>query len=150
MPPSLIPDKILREMSLTELSAIDIAKAASLASCQLATLSETDRNEALTALHNALLIEKGAILEANAKDIRAAEQSVEGGSLSHSVLKRLDLSRPGKYDDMLRGITSVRNLSDPSMAIALHSPCHPAFLIQSKSEMSSRELCLTMVLLLKK
>jgi glutamate-5-semialdehyde dehydrogenase len=101
-------------MSLTESSAIDIAKAASSASRHLATRSEAERNEALTALHDALLANKTAILEANARDLQAAEQSVAGGSLSHSVLKRLDLSRPGKYDDMLQGILSVRSLKDPS------------------------------------
>ncbi|KAL4781909.1 Aldehyde/histidinol dehydrogenase [Aspergillus varians] len=100
-------------MSLTESSAIDIAKAASSASRHLATLSEVSRNEALTALHDALLTNKDAILEANARDLRAAKQSVNAGDLSHSVLKRLDLSRPGKYDDMLQGILSVRNLKDP-------------------------------------
>ncbi|KAL4997787.1 Aldehyde/histidinol dehydrogenase [Aspergillus recurvatus] len=100
-------------MSLTESSAIDIAKAASSASRHLAILSEADRNEALTALHAALLRNKDVILEANARDIRAAKQAVDGGSLSHSVLKRLDLSRPGKYDDMLQGILSVKSLRDP-------------------------------------
>ncbi|KAL6239163.1 hypothetical protein BDW75DRAFT_227312 [Aspergillus navahoensis] len=100
-------------MSLTESSAIDIAKAASSASRHLAILSEADRNGALTALHAALLRNKDAILEANARDIRAAKEEVDGGSLNHSVLKRLDLSRPGKFDDMLQGILSVRSLKDP-------------------------------------
>ncbi|KAL4806954.1 Aldehyde/histidinol dehydrogenase [Aspergillus unguis] len=100
-------------MSLTESSAIDIAKAASSASRQLAILPQVDRNEALTALHDALLINKDAILEANTKDLEAAKKAVDGGSLSHSVLKRLDLSRSGKYDDMLQGILSVRDLKDP-------------------------------------
>ncbi|KAL4923213.1 glutamate-5-semialdehyde dehydrogenase [Aspergillus undulatus] len=100
-------------MSLTELSAFDIAKAASSASRHLATLSEENRNDALTALHNALLTNKAAILEANARDLQAATRSVENGILSQSALKRLDLSRPGKYDDMLQGILSVKNLRDP-------------------------------------
>ncbi|KAL3442120.1 Aldehyde/histidinol dehydrogenase [Aspergillus insuetus] len=108
-------------MSLTESSAIDIAKAASSASRHLATRSEAERNEALTALHDALLANKTAILEANARDLQAAEQSVAVGSLSHSVLKRLDLSRPGKYDDMLQGILSVRSLKDPIGNVTLRT-----------------------------
>ncbi|KAL4733282.1 Aldehyde/histidinol dehydrogenase [Aspergillus similis] len=108
-------------MSLTESTAIDVAKAASSASRHLAILSEVDRNEALTALHAALLRNKDAILEANARDIRAAKQAVEGGSLNHSVLKRLDLSRPGKYDDMLQGILSVRSLRDPIGNVTLRT-----------------------------
>ncbi|KAL3456313.1 Aldehyde/histidinol dehydrogenase [Aspergillus heterothallicus] len=107
-------------MSLTESSAIDIAKAASSASRHLATRTEAERNDALTALHDALLDNKAAILEANARDLRAAEQSVAGGGLSRSVLKRLDLSRPGKYDDMLQGILSVRSLKDPSRLPSSH------------------------------
>ncbi|KAL4749348.1 hypothetical protein BDW72DRAFT_134624 [Aspergillus terricola var. indicus] len=108
-------------MSLTESTAIDIAKAASSASRHLAILSEADRNEALTALHAALLRNKNAILEANARDIRAAKQAVDGGSLNYSVLKRLDLSRPGKYDDMLQGILSVRSLRDPIGNVTLRT-----------------------------
>ncbi|KKK13857.1 hypothetical protein P175DRAFT_0443468 [Aspergillus ochraceoroseus IBT 24754] len=108
-------------MSLTESSAIDIAKAASSASRHLATLSEADRNEALVALHDALLANKNAILEANAKDLLAAKRDVEGGTLTQSVLKRLDLSRPGKYDDMLQGILSVKNLKDPIGNVTLRT-----------------------------
>ncbi|RDW90906.1 glutamate-5-semialdehyde dehydrogenase [Aspergillus mulundensis] len=108
-------------MSLTESSAIDIAKAASWASRHLATLSEADRNDALTALHDALLLKKDAILEANARDIQLAEQAVAHGSLNHSVLKRLDLSRPGKYDDMLQGILGVKSLRDPIGNVTLRT-----------------------------
>ncbi|KAI9373127.1 Aldehyde/histidinol dehydrogenase [Aspergillus egyptiacus] len=106
-------------MSLTESSATDIAKAASSASRQLAILSEADRNEALSALHDALLKNKNLILEANARDLQAA--TAEGGSISPSVLKRLDLSRPGKYDDMLQGIFSVRDLKDPIGKVTLRT-----------------------------
>ncbi|GMG16698.1 unnamed protein product [Aspergillus oryzae var. brunneus] len=101
-------------MSLTESSAIDIARTASLASRRLATLSEADRNGALTALHDALLRNKNSILEANAKDVDMASRAAASGNLSQSILKRLDLSRPGKYDDMLKGILDVRDLQDPS------------------------------------
>lgn len=102
-------------MSLTESSAAEIAKSASLASKRLATLSTDARNGALTVLHDALLKEKDTILQANARDVEAAKQAAANGELSQSVLKRLDLSRPGKYEDMLTGILSVRDLEDPSM-----------------------------------
>ncbi|EAW06255.1 glutamate-5-semialdehyde dehydrogenase [Aspergillus clavatus NRRL 1] len=106
-------------MSLTESSALDIAKTASLASRQLATLSAIDRNQALTALHDALSKNKEIILEANARDVQLASRAAEDGSLSHSALKRLDLSRSGKYDDMLKGILSVRDLEDPIGRVTL-------------------------------
>lgn len=102
-------------MSLTDSNAADVARSASLASRQLATLSNEARNEALTLLHSALDKNRATILAANKKDVELATQAAEDGSLSHSVLKRLDLSRPGKYDDMLEGILSVRDLEDPGM-----------------------------------
>jgi glutamate-5-semialdehyde dehydrogenase len=119
-------------MSLTDSSAVEIAKTASVASRRLATLADADRNEALTALHHALSINKTSILEANAKDVEAATKAAENGSLSHSVLKRLDLSRPGKYDDMLQGILSVRDLKDPSMYEAILCVDHLANSIPSR------------------
>ncbi|KAL1976432.1 hypothetical protein VTN31DRAFT_2714 [Thermomyces dupontii] len=108
-------------MSLTESSAAEIAKSASLASKRLATLSTDARNEALTALHDALLKEKETILQANARDVAAAKQAAANGELSQSVLKRLDLSRPGKYEDMLTGILSVRDLEDPIGKVTLRT-----------------------------
>jgi glutamate-5-semialdehyde dehydrogenase len=108
-------------MSLTDSSAVDIARTASLASRQLATLSTIDRNDALTVLHDALSRNREIILDANARDVAIASQAANNGSLSHSVLKRLDLSRPGKYDDMLKGILSVRDLEDPVGRVTLRT-----------------------------
>ena len=110
------PRSITRQsdkMSLTDDSAADVAFGASTASRLLATLSISARNEALTALHDALLRNKKSILDANARDVKLASCAAESGNFNHSVLKRLDLSRPGKYDEMLQGILSVRNLDDP-------------------------------------
>ena len=100
-------------MSLTESSSVDIARAASLASRCLGTLSNDARNEALTALFEALTKNKETILDANRRDISTATNAAGTGSITPSVLKRLDLSRPGKYDEMLRGILNVRDLDDP-------------------------------------
>jgi len=107
--------KYILKMSFTDSTATDIARNASVASRQLAILSNDARNEALTALHQALDKNRASILAANAKDVELATRAAEDGTLSHSVLKRLDLSRPGKYDDMLEGILSVRDLEDPGM-----------------------------------
>lgn len=106
-------------MSLTQSSAGSIASAASVAARRLAVLSNAERNEALTALYEGLLANKDAILAANAKDVALASRAAEDGDLNSSVLKRLDLSRPGKYDDMLQGILSVRGLNDPSKNVQL-------------------------------
>ncbi|KAL8901997.1 MAG: hypothetical protein Q9207_004922 [Kuettlingeria erythrocarpa] len=100
-------------MSLTDSSPEQIAKAASVASTSLAILPSSVRNDALGAIHRSLLQAKERILAANAKDVELASKAAADGQLSQSVLKRLDLSRPGKWDDMLQGILDVRDLEDP-------------------------------------
>ncbi|MCJ1239299.1 hypothetical protein MMC14_007293 [Varicellaria rhodocarpa] len=101
-------------MSLTNSSPLEVAKAASNAAQSLAVLPAHDRNEALTELHTVLSNEKVAILEANSRDVALATQAATDGELSQSVLKRLDLSKKGKWEDMLQGILDVRDLEDPS------------------------------------
>ncbi|KAI4112891.1 MAG: hypothetical protein LQ345_006028 [Seirophora villosa] len=100
-------------MSLTESSPEQIAKAASVASTSLAILPSNNRNDALTAIHRSLSQAKESILAANAHDVAYASQAAADGELSQSILKRLDLSRPGKWDEMLQGILDVRELEDP-------------------------------------
>lgn len=52
---------------------------------------------------------KDEILAANKVDMEAAEKN----SLSSSLIKRLDLSKNGKYEAMLQGILDVAALGDP-------------------------------------
>jgi len=101
-------------MSLTNASPVDAAKAARLASRKLAILSAPARNDALTAIHDALRDARDEILAANARDLETAVKAAETGELSQSLVKRLDLSKKGKYEDMLQGILDVRQLDDPS------------------------------------
>lgn len=105
-------------MSLTNSSPLEVAKAASISSRSLAVLPTHARNDALTAIHSALREAKGAILAANAKDLELATKAAENGELSQSVLKRLDLRRRGKWEDMLQGILDVRDIEDPSMVLS--------------------------------
>ena len=100
-------------MSLTDSSPAQIAKAASISSRKLAVLPAKDRNDALTAIHKALSNSKETILAANAEDVKIATQAAADGQLSQSVLKRLDLGRKGKWEDMLQGIVDVGDLEDP-------------------------------------
>ncbi|KAI9808707.1 MAG: hypothetical protein M1825_003859 [Sarcosagium campestre] len=100
-------------MSLTDSAPLDIAKAASSAARKLALLPAQARNDTLTAIHDALSASKSDILAANARDLAAASTAAEQGKLSQSVLNRLDLGRPGKWEDMLKGILDVRGLKDP-------------------------------------
>ena len=102
-------------MSLSNALPADAAKAAKYASRQLSILSEGSRNEALTTIHDALGKAKEKILAANARDLLAAQRAAEEGTLSDSLVSRLDLGKKGKWEDMLRGILDVRDLEDPGM-----------------------------------
>ncbi|KAF3176409.1 hypothetical protein EYR41_011127 [Orbilia oligospora] len=97
----------------TSLPAAEIAKTARQASFTIKSLPGSDRDLALDAIYDALLAFKDDILAANAKDMEAAATLVAEGKLSQSLVKRLDLSRSGKYEDMLQGIKDVRGLEDP-------------------------------------
>lgn len=100
-------------MSLTESNPLDAAKSASIASRTLATLPVEIRNEALLAIHDALREGRNEILDANRRDLQTAGKAAEDGELSQSVVKRLDLGKAGKFEDMLKGILDVRGLPDP-------------------------------------
>lgn len=100
-------------MSLTNAIPLEVAQAARLGSRKLAVLSTAERNAALTAIHQALAEGKDEVLAANAKDLESANKAAAGGTLSASLVKRLDLGKPGKYEDMLQGILDVRELEDP-------------------------------------
>ena len=105
-------------MSVTASTPVKVAEAASIAARSIAILPCSARNDALTAIHAALRDNKEAILAANARDVAAAQQAASDGRLSQSVLKRLDLGRKGKWEDMLQGILDVRRLDDPSMCLS--------------------------------
>ena len=111
-------------MSLTDSSPLQVAKAASTSSRNLAILPTEARNDALTAMHSALREAKDTILTANAKDLKLAMKAAEDGELSQSVLKRLDLGRKGKWEDMLQGILDVRDLEDPGEGFPRSSAKH--------------------------
>lgn len=114
-------------MSLTNADPLEAARSARLASRTLAVLPAQARNDALTAIHDALAAARDDILAANARDLAAANQAAQSGELKESLIKRLDLGRKGKYEDMLQGILDVRLLDDPRMCIlylALRSFLH--------------------------
>ena len=109
-------------MSLTNATPLEVARAARVGSRRLAVLSTDDRNAALTAIHSALADGKEEVLAANKRDLEDANKAAAGGTLSQSLVKRLDLGKTGKYEDMLQGILDVRDLPDPSTSAYLHVP----------------------------
>ena len=120
-------------MSLSNSTPLEIAKAASLASRTLAVLPTTARNEALTAIHAALIEAKDDILAANRRDVELAKKAAAENILSQSVLGRLDLARKGKWEDMLQGILDVRNLEDPVGKITLRTRLDEGLILERMS-----------------
>lgn len=108
-------------MSLTNSSPLDAAQSAKSASHVLATLSEADRNDALTAIHAGLTAARDEILAANARDLDLAHKAAADGKLSQSLVSRLDLGKAGKWEDMLKGILDVRGLEDPVGRVTLRT-----------------------------
>lgn len=120
-------------MSLTNSTADEAARAARLASRKLAILPTSARNDALTAIHAALANAKDDILAANALDLAAATKAAESGNLSLSLVKRLDLGRSGKFEDMLEGILDVRGLEDPIGKVDRRTLLDDGLLLERKS-----------------
>ncbi|KAL0638901.1 glutamate-5-semialdehyde dehydrogenase [Maublancomyces gigas] len=106
-------------MASITLAAADIARVSSSASQILKAVAGSERDAALTAVYKHLEAAKDEILEANKRDMAAAEEQATAGKLSRSMIKRLDLNNPGKWEDMLQGILDVRDLEDPVGKITL-------------------------------
>lgn len=88
-------------------SVADIARRARKASHAVQTCSAADRARALQAVQDELKARRGEIEAANEADCIAAAANGVAGALS----KRLNLSGR-KYDAMLDGVSSVRDLAD--------------------------------------
>lgn len=120
-------------MSLTNASPEAAARAAKISSRTLATLSVEARNTALDAVHDALSKAREDILAANAVDLELAKKSTASGELNPSIYKRLDLSRPGKFDDMLQGIKDVKGLEDPVGKVDLKTELDDGLILQRQT-----------------
>ena len=82
------------------------------AALELASLETPVKDAALKAMAEALDKNRKTILSANAKDMSSAEDAEKKGELSHSLVKRLQVTDP-KIDGMIDGINDVISLKDP-------------------------------------
>lgn len=82
------------------------------ASIDLSVLSTEVKNKALSAMADALDGHRAEILEANARDLEAAQSMLDAGEISGSMFKRLKID-DGKIDGMIAGIRDVIGLADP-------------------------------------
>jgi glutamate-5-semialdehyde dehydrogenase len=82
------------------------------AALRLANADEATRNEALRSVADALRANRSAILEANARDVEAAEEMLERGEYTQALVDRLKLDA-AKLDDIAAMVESVAEQDDP-------------------------------------
>jgi glutamate-5-semialdehyde dehydrogenase len=90
------------------MTTADLARAAKAASIPLAAVDTTTKNQALTAIAEALAANREAIVAANRTDLERAEAT----NLAAPLLKRLRFDG-AKIDGCIAGITSLVALPDP-------------------------------------
>jgi glutamate-5-semialdehyde dehydrogenase len=95
------------------------ARAAREASHVLQSANASDKAVALQSIYKVLESSRERILDANAQDLAIARKRVAEGSLSESLVKRLDLTLPGKWESLLEGIQQVEALDDPTGKVQL-------------------------------
>jgi glutamate-5-semialdehyde dehydrogenase len=93
-------------------SVASLARRARIASREIAKLSAETRNDVLIAVAQAIEQNARKILEANARDCRAAEAEVAAGRLSSAMLARLRVTERG-IAQMAVQVRDVARLEDP-------------------------------------
>lgn len=91
-----------------------VAKAAKAAFEASQLIPSSERVKALHEICTELASAKDAVLEANRRDLQAAQVEVDAGRMFSSLLKRLDLTKGDKWDAMLQGVSDVAALPDPT------------------------------------
>ena len=89
------------------------AEGARAAALQLSNASEGERNAALEAIARGLEANAAAILEANRRDLEAAEVLLAEGRLTGALVGRLKVDEIKLRNEIIRGVRSVRAQADP-------------------------------------
>lgn len=84
-------------------------------------LPSSIRETALKIIADELEKDRESILSANREDIKDAEREVDAGRMSRPMLNRLDLGKPGKWEQMVKGVTDVAKLPDPTGIVSYAS-----------------------------
>lgn len=99
----------------------DLAQSAKAAFQASQLLPSSIRETALKIIADELEKNKDSILGANREDIKDAQREVDAGRMSKPMLNRLDLGKAGKWEQMVRGVTDVANLLDPTGIVSYAS-----------------------------
>ena len=89
------------------------AEAARDAALGLAQASEAERNAALEAIAKYLEANAARILDANEKDLEAAEELLKEGKLTEALVKRLKVDAAKLAGEIVVGVRSVADQPDP-------------------------------------
>ena len=94
-----------------DFSAEKVAKDSKEASQLLQACTIEQRNSVLQAIHDILQRQKDEILRANHVDLENARHA--SSQYSSALVKRLDLTLPGKFESMVQGVLDIVALPDP-------------------------------------
>ncbi|GBC05390.1 hypothetical protein RclHR1_00620030 [Rhizophagus clarus] len=100
---------------------INIAQRARIAANKLQYVTTQDKSIALNKIKSVLADKKQEIFKANRTDKKNAEILVNAGTLSASLFKRLDLEKGDKFDTILKGVSDIDQLPDPTGQITYSS-----------------------------
>lgn len=89
------------------------ARAARQAGLRLSQASHEARNDALEAIAKALVANQDKILDANARDMKVAQEMVASGKLGMPLLKRLKVDAAKLQGEIVVGVRSVAGQEDP-------------------------------------
>lgn len=98
--------------SRNQSSVIALAQKAKLAANILAGIQAGQRDLALTAIADAIVANKKEILEANQRDLKAAQVLLAEGKISQTLLARLKLDE-NKLSSVVKGIHQLSKMPDP-------------------------------------
>ena len=110
----------------------DTAKNAKVASLKIVGLNTEIKNEALSAIADAIETHKTEIFTANKLDLENAQLLVEEGKLAKSTFNRLKLDE-NKMRDMIQGIKDIISLDDPIGKVLLKRELDENLVLTKKS-----------------
>ncbi|MFW5922089.1 MAG: glutamate-5-semialdehyde dehydrogenase [Halodesulfurarchaeum sp.] len=97
---------------MTDTETVSKVTAAQDAALELAQTTNETRSEGLRAIADAVLDHEAEILEANERDVAAAEELLEAGEYSQALVDRLKLD-PTKLESIAEMVRSVADQEDP-------------------------------------
>ena len=102
----------MSETTEVERDTDELIEGSQRAALRLANADEATRNDALRSIADALRANEAAILDANARDVEAAEEMLARGEYTQALVDRLKLDA-AKLDDIAGMVESVAEQADP-------------------------------------